>query len=847
MVNNNFKNISLIILIIFLINFISAEISFGKLNYSLTTSYGPGDNAKGWINISLKNEPTDSILNGSVSNIEESFNLFELLKKDSNKNFIYTCNPLDCSSDYIATNEESSKIFNLENKETAFVGLKITESKLISDISSFSIKVSSDNNVESSRLPISIDILNDGTIDFQSNSASGNFNPKEYGCYTENLDNKEAGIITTKYCEKIILPPTPKVEIGAEVIGTGNVNFMMSIEKADGSSRETCLAGATGNGEIKCSPEDFFIEGEGNYFVCIETIDSDDNNKYKIKYEEDSTCGFSGDYSNSYEYDFKIFASSGTYAPFENVVLNEESILDDLKDYLFTKYKNDCSKNCVIPIKLSSGISQQITLTEPILNYVSEISTSENSLYNLEEIPAQVSSGFQKLYLDEALFSLPKVYGNYTFSIRLNKEKILSENITIQSVPTIKFLTPMSTAAGYQTNFIVYTNWSSDIAKYFWDFGDDNNITTTENKVSHTYDLEGDYNVKVKVVDRMGRSSSKTFIVNVLSASELVPTMVSQAILGVKEIKGQLNDFSEFERESISYTLRLNETEKKILEFNKSISGTVTEQEYGKMFEELLSMNIPQSVEATIIADGIIFYPQNENIDLTALEEIEGGTYDIQDEGAYEEAIYAWYSENIKTTINYKEISADYGRYKIPLMNTFNIKITNKAQGKNYIIFKKLEDLFYYKDYSQSEWGEYDYIPLSEAQKEISFSTSEEINFETLPLFIAPKISELVVIEGDITPFEENSRKWVIFSAIVAGVILIGIIVWMLIKLWYKRKYETYLFKDRNNLYNIISYIDGEKKKGIGEQEISDKLKKAGWNREQIKYALKKYLGKKII
>ena len=60
-----------------------------------------------------------------------------------------------------------------------------------------------------------------------------------------------------------------------------------------------------------------------------------------------------------------------------------------------------------------------------------------------------------------------------------------------------------------------------------------------------------------------------------------------------------------------------------------------------------------------------------------------------------------------------------------------------------------------------------------------------------------------------------------------------------------KRKYEEHLFKNRNNLFNLITYIEHARKKGLKGNEISKKLKKSGWNSEQIAYALKKHAGKR--
>ena len=69
--------------------------------------------------------------------------------------------------------------------------------------------------------------------------------------------------------------------------------------------------------------------------------------------------------------------------------------------------------------------------------------------------------------------------------------------------------------------------------------------------------------------------------------------------------------------------------------------------------------------------------------------------------------------------------------------------------------------------------------------------------------------------------------------------------VYFVLQKWYKTKYEKHLFQKGNDLYNIISYINGAKEKGFDHEKIKSNLKKAGWKDEQIDYALKKYSGKR--
>jgi hypothetical protein len=44
----------------------------------------------------------------------------------------------------------------------------------------------------------------------------------------------------------------------------------------------------------------------------------------------------------------------------------------------------------------------------------------------------------------------------------------------------------------------------------------------------------------------------------------------------------------------------------------------------------------------------------------------------------------------------------------------------------------------------------------------------------------------------------------------------------------------------------MMVYIQTSKKRGMSREETLKNLKKAGWSREQISYAIQKYEGKKI-
>ena len=62
---------------------------------------------------------------------------------------------------------------------------------------------------------------------------------------------------------------------------------------------------------------------------------------------------------------------------------------------------------------------------------------------------------------------------------------------------------------------------------------------------------------------------------------------------------------------------------------------------------------------------------------------------------------------------------------------------------------------------------------------------------------------------------------------------------------WYKKKYESHLFKDKNDLYNIINFIYNSRMSGLSDKQIKVKLEDSGWAGEQVSFAFKKIDGKR--
>ena len=185
--------ITFLVFLVLISSFIYASFEIGDLSYLIEKKYVSNDSRKGWINISLEDEPTNSLFEDSYEN---SITLIELLKLNNNSD--YNCLPADCENDYIAIDEQTTKTFTLNKNQQKILGFKFTGNSF-EDISSFSASISSNTPTSTSR-KLFIDILNDDKIEWQAYKPSNNFYDENYGCYES--PSEEVLIHNEEYCEK---------------------------------------------------------------------------------------------------------------------------------------------------------------------------------------------------------------------------------------------------------------------------------------------------------------------------------------------------------------------------------------------------------------------------------------------------------------------------------------------------------------------------------------------------------------------------------------------------------------------------------------------------------------------
>jgi len=341
--------------------------------------------------------------------------------------------------------------------------------------------------------------------------------------------------------------------------------------------------------------------------------------------------------------------------------------------------------------------------------------------------------------------------------------------------------------------------------------------------------------------------------INISSATEDLNTTLNNKINELNTIKADINQYDLFEQISLSSALKISEIESELANLSLAYLSASTQAEFDNISASLSLINIPDKIEVLQTAISIPIFPVSENVDLNALEVITNTTYEAGEESSYKTAIIGWNVNNLNTKISFKEFSADYGVSKDFIVRIFDLEVSKKdvIDYPNYIFIEKMNKILFKQDYQEQEQGNYYVFDFVGDTEIISFSTTESVNFTNLPFFISPAFTELGVddfdyIEGDEEEEDKyEKKKWTIFSLAIILLLIVGFIVYLILQTWYKKRYERYLFKNKNDLYNIANYIKNSKKRGLDNSQIQESLRKSRWSSEQIRYALKKYTGKR--
>jgi len=860
------KKILIFAIAIFLIAGIFANYNLGNPKYSIKEKYSKGENIQGWMNISLQNEPTNSVFSDSFGN---SITLISLLKTNANSKSDYICNPENCQSFYTKTSPATQKQITLNAGQEKLMGFVLNDN--VDSISDFKLTITS-NAIKSDENQLKIDLFNDLTNDI-GNTKSYNQTeewsaPKDYSCfdYTD-PQVKEGGIKSGDlYCQRINLPEAPGFSFGAwlkKESSSDNLNLKMNLydielEKDIGS----CALPDASAAEISvyCNI-DYLVTKQKDYYACLSAESGTGNYKIKTYAYTNDRCGFKGYPGDEEIAAYRMFSQPRFFdaigtLEISNTLPAGDFISEQIEAYIEDKYDNlSCAgRNCIIPIKLISNVQQTLAISGEI-EYDSPYSSGveEKNIYDLSEDSGKITADSQKIFLDDANFTVSNDIGTYAFKLSLENTELFEKQIEVKKGIEIISLNPLKTAAGLPTNFKVKVNANNaTISKYKWDFNSDGIIDkiTLNNFVQYTYPTTGNYNLIISVEDSEGTSSSESFNIEVGSAKDVLPDLIKEKQESLSDIKGEVSTYDLFSVSAIENVLNLSGMESALQNIDSKyllIKESGTEQEFQNLLSQIIEIELPKSLSKTLDSASLTFFPKKENIELSAIETIAGGSYDADLEEEYKDALLTWNLNNVQAKLSQKEFSAIYDSGEEPLVKVFKLNIKDLGAEEDFFVFvKAMEGIKFKENISYDDSSGY-YSKQLTGDENLEFYTTENINFENLPAFASPSLENLEVSAGEGSEPEKAGKpfNWLIFSLIIIFVIFIGFAIYLILKKWYKDKYENYLFKNKNDLYNMVTYLHKAKQEGKKDDEIAKDLRKSGWSSEQVTYVMKKYSGKK--
>jgi hypothetical protein len=839
------------ILVVLFTSTASASFTLGNKSYSIDKAYGASEAIRGWVNISFSNEPSSSLFQDSGN---RSVKLIDLLKNSSSS--VYSCNPVDCSSDYNANNGAASKSLAIGDGSSNLIGLKFNG--VISKIDSVNFSITS-GAPASCQNQILVDFFDDGVTDLMNNKAdisASCSNLKNYGCYYSGVPTEEYSISATPYCQRVNLSKSSGFSIGGWIKkNSGAMNIKASIFTLGGTEVANCgVASFTGEGEFSCNV-DYPVTEPKEYYVCISSASGTGDYKIRGNSNPVKGCGFFGlppPASSGTPASYQIFAEGKGFGAVGNLDIknsvNGKKLSDLIYSYITRRYgTSDCTAGCVVPIRFS-GLNQQVSLSGLIVTYQKTTGVAmENNFYDLSETSAKINSGFGNVYLNDAGFNVPNKLGTYKFSLKLNGNNLIAEEVNVSDVPRINSLSPISTASAYPTAFKVSVNSSKTISRFSWDFGDNTTGISTTGTINHIYNLSGNYKITVNATDSKMLSGSKSFDIRVISPAGLINATLVKMKDDIKNIETQIAGFDLFSQQGINYALKVENATKEITRIGTEFNSAQSEAEYNQIVSEILRLNaLPRSVSEGKIANSVPFFSEKGNINLETIKKAGGGDYDADNQENYDNAILIWNFENLESSLTFREFFGNYDGDLKSVVKVFELNVKKKGDisGSYFLIMPKLENLKFESGVVASEYQGNVYVDLSKREK-VSFYTTEDVDFTNLPAFISPAFTRLSLTDANAPIPGEAKPKWMIFILAIIFLLIIAFVVYLVLQEWYRRKYETYLFKNRNDLYNMVNYVHNSKKKGMKNHEIAGNLKKAKWNSEQITYVMKKYAGER--
>lgn len=881
------KRVMFFLGVVFFISLASASFNVNQSSSNVETSYFSGEAIRGNVRMSFDNQENDYFaakFDGNISGVNISlldvFNAMGLTKGTN-----YNCSPFSCKNSYDA-------IDSLGNSETNFVlgeEEKVYGFKLVGDpikgITQFKFNITSDAGPSCGN-QILLDMFDDGSIDYYNTERNNIICPstEEFdGCYNEDewVNGEEAIIDGTGYCEFIELMPAAagyslEANVKKVALGEGDKLEMKIYNFDKGKEGWGCeinpqnIGGAGTYKNLYCFANYSVIQ-PFNAFVCIKQTGG--RGEYRIKTESSTPCG--GRLPGSLDsfipsQDFEIKARPIQYASFGSALItvgsykelngNDMDLKLLVKDYIQEVYGSNCSEvsgGCFVPFGIR-GVPQTVTLNNGLIQYekgADSILTSVTNFYELEKSNFKINSNYTNLDISKMGFVVPNKEGEQNFELFFGNTRVANGTINVDVGFDFE-VGPKFALVGQDTLFSVYPLGNDTLISTVWNFGDSASLVpSTTNQATHRYRNESEYILGVTATNQQGEQSTKQFKIVVGEAQASLNQTLIKYRRRVSDLKSDVEPLNPFVKDEITRAVNLSSIENSILSIQNrygQLGSEATTSQYIGLINELLLLDVPYSI--VVSESGTL--PGEVGLNNAAVKHIQDISQDSGDQGAIKNAIVGWMSENYALNIKFEKYSAlrDVGDKDI--LTSYKVGITSLSGGSEdaYMIinYPKTSILFDGNYFAEAvSGGSGTSIPIygGESPEEIKFLIEGENapSVESLGIYVSPEVSSLS-LNGDIgkpVPVVREGFNWFRFIIGMFIVFVIILVIYVILQSWYKKYYEKHLFKNPDDLYNIINFIYNSRKNGMIDSEIRKSLSEKKWKGEQITYAFNKIDGKR--
>jgi hypothetical protein len=831
--------LGIIILLIFIPLISSQEISISNL--SLKENYSIGEIISGNFNLRAINISPSYILS---TNKGHSILLRDFLYNNS-KHLL--CEPSNCLPSF---NGEGTGADSIGPEKDKPYGVKIQHPVKIGGIEDLKLflELTSD---EQNSIPLKIKFLEKENVSWTYQEPTENYSRFQYNGSFDPMDNHHIKVLSlnVKTCQEVkSLPQTLKAKIGLNLTkeGVDAPRLVLSLSKkgTDDYTRQ-CEIIVSSQENNNCLINYSSPLPLGDYNICVE----------KVSGSADIKVINQGDYNSLYVHLPTYMAQDKREIEF--LLSKEDSILkNNINKYLLETYNNNCTLGCFIPLSFD-GNYKLLNLTNLSVRYSAQENKFENKkIYILNKIDSR--SNFEGyLNLEKTGFRI-NFLGNEEIRFYLGdknfKKEIFSRRFNVSSISlAINSLTPLMVPAGIPNLFVVDVLSTAPISSYQWIFGDGTMSLTNENHIVKIYPNISEYNLTLRVTNNVSQYVEKGFLITTINPKDYLNYSLNLSQIKINNLNRKIDNLTVSFKESIKKSLKLLEIQTSLNYIDAERRSATTESQFLELALRIKDLNIPDDVWIESKSnEPFIINPSDIN-----LNTISFFTNKTITDNKYKEYISNWQIANIVGNIEKIKLNLlDSEGSKIDFATIYTIKVNSKERA-NLV----LQDV-----------GEIESSAILQRGNDNSKFLNLEINNEkTLSfisfngldskIYVTPEIDSIDLI-GGISPCNQNGicEKDLLENSqncrsdckpvgraiwIFLLIILITIVSYLFVQIQFKKKYELYLFKSEQELKNLVESIQNSQENKVSEKEITEKLIKNGWSKEQVIYSLKKSRGER--